>query len=123
MPTDWVIDLEAEFQPNIVSTVVYLILTIMQVSTFVNNYRGEPFMESFSSNRRLASGLGFAGAVCFLLAAEVVGPLNESLELVPYPSTEFRNTVVGVLAGCCLASWVWEMICRKLFSGQGGVKL
>eukprot|EP00010_Vexillifera_abyssalis_P006907 CAMPEP_0201549528 /NCGR_PEP_ID=MMETSP0173_2-20130828/5990_1 /ASSEMBLY_ACC=CAM_ASM_000268 /TAXON_ID=218659 /ORGANISM="Vexillifera sp., Strain DIVA3 564/2" /LENGTH=717 /DNA_ID=CAMNT_0047959223 /DNA_START=1 /DNA_END=2151 /DNA_ORIENTATION=+ len=85
-PSDEPVDLDADFAPNLLNTGVFFISTTMQVATFIANYQGHPFMESFSENKKFSYAILFTGGVLALLAIEIIPDLNEYLELVPMPS-------------------------------------
>ncbi|PIK60846.1 putative manganese-transporting ATPase 13A1 [Apostichopus japonicus] len=53
-------DLDAEFQPNILNSTVYIISMMLQVNTFAINYKGHPFMESLKDNKPLLYSLMFS---------------------------------------------------------------
>ena len=53
------VDLEAEFAPNLLNSVVYILSVMLQLNTFIINYRGHPYMESLTENKPLCySALG-----------------------------------------------------------------
>ena len=79
------VDLEKEFEPNILNSVVYLIDMGMQVSTFAVNYRGEPFMQSLWSHKPLRNCLLITFIVVLALTAHLMPELNEWFQLVPFP--------------------------------------
>lgn len=41
---------EADFQPNLQNTAVFLIMNLMQIINFAANYEGHPFMDSIFEN-------------------------------------------------------------------------
>eukprot|EP00164_Ancoracysta_twista_P001172 GFYU01001542.1.p1 GENE.GFYU01001542.1~~GFYU01001542.1.p1 ORF type:complete len:117 (-),score=34.87 GFYU01001542.1:123-473(-) len=112
MPEDFVVDLEADFKPNIVNTVVYLISTSMQVSTFAINYRGYPFTQRLTENKVLFYALVFSFLFVFAAAADVSPDLSEMVELVPLPNDEFKDTLLLILIGDFGVCYVVEQICR-----------
>ena len=79
------VDLEKEFEPNILNSVVYLIDMGMQVSTFAVNYRGEPFMQSLWSHKPLRNCLLITFVVVLTLTAHLMPELNQWFQLVPFP--------------------------------------
>jgi len=90
-------DLDGDFEPNLVNTVIFEIVAAMHASSFLANYEGRPFMQPMWSNRALAYSLGAFVILVLLLAAEVVPELNSALSLVPSPSEEFRWRIVTLV--------------------------
>lgn len=81
---------DGKFTPNVLNSVMFLLSAAMQVTTFVANYRGQPFMERFWDHTLLSGTAVFAYAVLALAVAQVAPPLNVMLELVPLPNAEVR---------------------------------
>ncbi|XP_071154994.1 endoplasmic reticulum transmembrane helix translocase-like [Mytilus edulis] len=117
---DEFVDLERKFSPSILNTTVYIISMALQVSTFAVNYRGKPFMESLTENKPLLYSLVFSGGAITALASGTVPELTEQFELVELP-TEFRNTVLQILAADILGSFLIDRIMRFLF-GKGHLR-
>jgi cation-transporting ATPase 13A1 len=108
--TDMLMTPDAEFRPNVVNTVIFLLSACMQVTTgailslefsctrattrqvntFVVNYRGRPFMEGLHENVALWRGAQLCYLVLLMAAMEWFQPLNAALELSRLPSTSFR---------------------------------
>lgn len=80
------IDLDAEFQPNVLNSAVYLISLVMQIATFGINYQGHPFRESFMENKPLKNSIMMVGAIAFVAASELIPELNNWMQLVPLPA-------------------------------------
>lgn len=81
------VELDHEFEPNLLNSAVYLLSLSMQVSTFWVNYQGRPFRESLSENRPLRNALGAVFGVAFYAAMEMNADFNEWLQLVPFPAS------------------------------------
>jgi len=88
---------DADFEPNVVNTVVFVVGLAMQVSSFAANYQGRPFMESLRSNKylfRMILGVYVILAVCLTDCFE---PLNDMLQLTPFPSEDLRLQIAGLV--------------------------
>ena len=99
------IDLEAEFEPSLLNSAVYLLSIIQQVSTFAINYQGRPFRESITENKGMFWGLVMVSGVAFACSTEFIPELNEKLRLVPF-TMEFKTMMTGVMVlddGVCCA--------------------
>eukprot|EP00741_Cyanophora_paradoxa_P004471 tig00000806_g4340.t1 len=81
-----------------------------QVSTFAVNYKGRPFMQSLAENKPLRNSLFVAAAVTVACASSWFGPFNAWLELVPFPSTHFRNMVCLFLLADVGGAWLWDRL-------------
>ncbi|XP_055331769.1 endoplasmic reticulum transmembrane helix translocase-like isoform X2 [Paramacrobiotus metropolitanus] len=115
------LDLEAEFAPNLLNTVVYLMSMTLQVSTFLVNYRGRPFMESLLENRPLMYSISISLSSLFAMASNVFpAELQEQLQIVRIPD-EFVYKVVGALALDIVAAWCIDRVLLMLF-GEGTLK-
>ncbi len=104
-----------EFVPHIMNTCVFLISFAMQLSAFVTNYQGHPFMQSLKENSGLFKTL--AGGY-FLLLACLFGVLNTALGLVPL-SSEIQFRMIGIVLLDSGASLAAEFVAAKLFNNYG----
>ncbi|KAJ3411685.1 hypothetical protein HDV05_001846 [Chytridiales sp. JEL 0842] len=109
------IKLDAEFQPNLLNSAVYLVSLIMQVSTFAINYQGEPFRESLVKNKSLYNSIMIVSLIAAAAASEISPDLNDWMQLVPFPD-EFRHKLMMTMAFDFGGAWLVEMITLKLFS-------
>ncbi|RQM23089.1 hypothetical protein B5M09_005689, partial [Aphanomyces astaci] len=71
---------EAKFRPNVLNSIVFVVSLHMQINTFVANYHGAPFMQSFAQNRLLARWTYLAYSLVFVAVWEIFPPLNVMLE-------------------------------------------
>ena len=85
---------DGKFTPNVVNSIMFLMSSIMQVNTFVVNYRGHPFMEGFWENKLFCRSALFNYAVLAIVTAEVYTPINSMLELVAMPNKQVGMSVV-----------------------------
>ncbi|KAJ1550225.1 hypothetical protein HK405_001115, partial [Cladochytrium tenue] len=109
------INLDAEFQPNLLNSAVYLVSLTMQVSTFAINYQGEPFRESLVRNKSLFNSIRIVSLIAIVAALELSEDFNGWLQLVPFPD-DFRYKLVSTMAFDFGGAWVVEMVCTYLFS-------
>ncbi|KAJ3071425.1 hypothetical protein HDU98_005354 [Podochytrium sp. JEL0797] len=109
------IRLDAEFQPNLLNSAVYLVSLIMQISTFAINYQGEPFRESLFKNKSLYNSLMMVTGIAVLAASEISPELNNTMQLVPFPD-DFRYKLMATMAFDFGGAWVVEVVCNWLFS-------
>ena len=79
---------DAEFEPSLTNTVLFLLSTAMLLTTFGVNYTGKPYMASLTSNKGLAITLLSAGALVILLTSGALPSLEAYLELRPLPTAE-----------------------------------
>ncbi|GAV07712.1 hypothetical protein RvY_17520-2 [Ramazzottius varieornatus] len=115
------LDLEAEFAPNLLNTVVYLMSMTLQVSTFLVNYRGRPFMVSLLENRPLVYSIVISLTGLFALASNTMpSEIRDQFQIVAIPD-EFVPGVVGALALDIFAAWFVDRI-LMLLCGEGKLK-
>lgn len=76
---------EAEFEPNIINSTVYLICMGLQVSTFAVNYKGHPFMESLRENRLLLYSILASSSVVLCLALNLVPDVQSAFQIIDFP--------------------------------------
>lgn len=118
-PHDYKPNIDGQFEPNLVNSVVFLLIASMHASTFLSNYEGAPFMTPLVQNRPLCSALGFLIGTLLLLVFEVFPDFNAWLSLVPFPTYEFKQQIVWLVfldlggswfVGCLLrqVGWWWE---------------
>ena len=116
LPEDYTPDLMGKFKPNMLNTVVFLVTAIQQVSVFVVNLKGPPFMTGLDDNTPLLYSLMVTFAFTGVCATELSPQLNKFLKLVPFPSAAFRNQVLLVLAGDVGLAFLWDRLCLGLFA-------
>ncbi|KAI0542576.1 hypothetical protein GGR58DRAFT_452786 [Xylaria digitata] len=114
-PRSEMIDLEAEFQPSLLNSAVYLLQLIQQISTFAVNYQGRPFRESLSENRGMFYGIIGVTAIAFSCSTEFIPEINEQMKLVKF-SDEFKTTMTAVMVLDYVGCWVIEVVLKRLFS-------
>ncbi|EDW03798.1 endoplasmic reticulum transmembrane helix translocase [Drosophila grimshawi] len=112
------IDMDAEektkYDPNIVSSTVYIICVSLQVATIAVNYKGHPFMESLRANRMLMCAIGASAALVLFLTTGIVPGLTQFFEIVDFPAN-FRQTLLIVLVVDIVGAFALDRICSFLF--------
>ncbi len=109
------VDLEGEFEPSLLSSAVYLLQLIQQISTFAINYQGRPFRESIRENRGMFWGLVLVSGVAFSSSTEFIPEINEQLKLVPF-TPAFKTMMTSVMVLDYVGCWVIEAVLKQLFS-------
>ncbi|EGD75693.1 hypothetical protein PTSG_07811 [Salpingoeca rosetta] len=116
LPDNWEPSITGKFEPNLINSVVFLAECVQQVSVFVVNYKGQPFMTSITKNSFLLYSLAFCGAGAFLCASNFFPEFNKLLQLVEYPSEGFRKTLSFVLIGNVVGTIVWDRLMHLIFA-------
>ncbi|CAI2726639.1 unnamed protein product [Schistosoma spindalis] len=105
------IDLQAEFKPSILNTLVYLISTGMETVTLAVNYTGHPFMESLIENKPMLISLIVAVLGIVILP---FGAFADALQLV-YLDYDLRIIFFKVLAFDFIASFLIDRVLVFIF--------
>ncbi|GFR45828.1 hypothetical protein Agub_g7192, partial [Astrephomene gubernaculifera] len=114
MPSGERLSSEAEFKPNLVNTVCYLVQAVVQMMTFAVNYVGHPFNTSIAENRGLFNSLRISAAFLFVVATELMPSINASFGMVEIPDNiKFQLVVLSCVA--FLFTWHLERLLRALF--------
>jgi cation-transporting ATPase 13A1 len=109
------VDLEAEFEPSLLNSAIYLLQLVQQVSTFAINYQGRPFRESLSENKAMFYGILGVSGLAFACAMELMPDINAQIKLVPF-TEEFKFKMTLVMALDFIVCWVIEVVLKSLFS-------
>eukprot|EP00607_Mallomonas_marina_P002717 CAMPEP_0182440352 /NCGR_PEP_ID=MMETSP1167-20130531/87011_1 /TAXON_ID=2988 /ORGANISM="Mallomonas Sp, Strain CCMP3275" /LENGTH=1295 /DNA_ID=CAMNT_0024634289 /DNA_START=719 /DNA_END=4606 /DNA_ORIENTATION=- len=104
------------FSPNLVNSVVFLVTAVQQVSVFVVNLKGPPFMGGLSENSPLLYSLVTTFIGTFMCASEYIPQMNKFLQLVPFPSGPFRNMLLAVLGVDVLGAFLWDRLMLGIFA-------
>ncbi|KAF1315791.1 P-type atpase, partial [Globisporangium splendens] len=107
---------DGKFTPNVVNSVMFLLSAVMQVNTFVANYKGQPFMESFWDNKLLSRSALLAYVILGVAVTEVFMPLNAMLELVPMPNAELQSALLGLMAADTGVTFLFEYVVQQIAS-------
>lgn len=108
------IDLEAEFEPSLLNTAIYLLQLAQQISTFAVNYQGRPFREGIRENKGMYYGLLGVAALALSGSTEFLPEMNEALKLVPMDSL-FKFRLTSAMIFDLLASWLIEIVLKYFF--------
>ena len=87
--------------------------TRFKVNNFVVNYRGHPFTQSIQENIALWRSVQFIYAALLIIAGGQLEPLNDLLQMAPFPSPTFQAYLIGILLcnfGFCFSV---EKLCQK----------
>ncbi|KZV26399.1 hypothetical protein F511_38122 [Dorcoceras hygrometricum] len=114
---DECIEPDAEFHPNLVNTVSYMVGMMLQVATFAVNYMGHPFNKSISENKPFLYALGAAVAFFVVIASDLFRDLNDWLKLVPLPKS-LRNKLLIWAFLAFVVCYMWERFLRWAFPGK-----
>lgn len=97
IPDSYVPDIEAEFEPSLLNTVVFLLSISQQISVYLVNYKGRPFMQGIFDNRPLLYSLSAAFLILVVCALELSTELNEAMDLVAWPTWDLQKKICSVL--------------------------
>lgn len=109
-------DFEAEFSKSLVNSMVFIISTTLQVTTFAVNYRGEPFMVAFTKNKALFYSVMVTMTIMVLLASGQSEELSETFSLVPFPddmSYKLMKLIAIDVAGALSADRIFRFLFGK----------
>jgi len=118
LPKDYEADLDGQFQPGILNTVVFLVSNVQQVTVFVVNLQGRPFMTGLTENRPLLWSLVCTFILTFMFASESVPSLNKYFQLVPFPEDSFRDFVLQLLMFDVAGSFLFDRLMKFIFAPQ-----
>lgn len=116
LPEGHVVELDKEFKPNVVNSIVFLVTAVQQVSVFVVNLKGKPFMGGLVENSPLMWSLAITFVGTFLCASESIPQLNSGLQLEPFPSIAFRNLVLFSLTIDVAGALLWDRLMLAIFA-------
>lgn len=118
LPPDYEPDLDGEFHPGILNSVVFLVSNVQQVTVFVVNLQGHPFMTGLTENRPLLWSLIATFILTFMFASESVPSLNKYFQLVPFPDEIFRDFILKLLAADVFLTFAVDRLMKLLFAPQ-----
>lgn len=107
-----------EFKPTLLNSVMFLMSALQSGITFAVNYRGEPFMQKMWHNKPMFFALVILAMMVFCLATESDPELNEMLEIVPFPSPEFRSAFLRLLTLDAVGSFLVEKFLLIMFEDK-----
>ncbi|CAL1274747.1 unnamed protein product [Larinioides sclopetarius] len=103
-------DLEAEFQPSLLNSTVYIISMALQLSTFAVNYRGHPFMESLSENKPLMYSIVVSGTAILMLVTGLSPDLAGVFSIVDF-APEYQNVLLLTLFSDFFFAFLVDRVC------------
>ena len=118
MPPDTRPEFMKEFKPSLLNSVVFLVSAVQQVSVFVVNLKGPPFMGGLVENTPLLWSLTFTFVGTFMCASEYIPQLNSWLQLEPFPSVQFRNMVLLYLACDVVGAFLWDRMMLGVYASR-----
>jgi len=118
LPVDYDADVNGEFRPGILNSVVFLVSNVQQVTVFVVNLQGRPFMTGLTENRPLLWSLLATFILTFMFASESVPGLNKYFQLVPFPNQDFRDYILSLLAADVFLTFVVDRMLKLIFAPQ-----
>ena len=118
LPPDYEPDLDGEFHPGILNSVVFLVSNVQQVTVFVVNLQGHPFMTGLTENRPLLWSLIATFILTFMFASESVPSLNKYFQLVPFPGDDFRDFILKLLAADVFFTFAVDRLMKLIFAPQ-----
>lgn len=107
---------DEDFRPTLLNSVLFLMTTMMTVTTFAVNYKGHPFMTSMRENKPMAVCLGLLALTVLCGAMELDADFNEQFELVKFPTDDMRQAFLGLLAVDVLGTFAVEFVSHRLLS-------
>lgn len=115
LPPDYEAELDGTFKPGILNTVVFLVSNVQQVTVFVVNLQGRPFMTGLTENRPLLWSLVATFILTFMFASESLPGLNKYFQLVPFPDEGFRDFLLKLLMLDVGASLFFDRLMKLVF--------
>lgn len=115
LPPDYEVELDGVFKPGILNTVVFLVSSVQQVTVFVVNLQGRPFMTGLTENRPLLWSLLATFILTFMFSSETVPGLNKYFQLVPFPDDAFRDFILRILLVDVAGSFMLDRLMKFIF--------
>lgn len=118
----------ADFKPNLVNSVCFLVQFIIQLITFAVNYQGPPFNASIKDTTVLRVTF-FWGSIGFaVLALDLIPSLTQSVSLVGHHSVLLGlicPAPSGARSSICYAAYACSMslICHLYVAGHASWEL
>ncbi|KAL0210547.1 hypothetical protein RCL1_004983 [Eukaryota sp. TZLM3-RCL] len=110
------IDFEADFEPSLFSSLVFLFSLWISCVTFFVNYQGAPYSLPLTQNKPLIyTIIGTLMFTIFLILSPEMS-LHSWLQVVVIPKFEMKFLFVLLLIGDLIGSFVVEFGCRLLFT-------
>ncbi|KAK2079975.1 hypothetical protein QBZ16_002370 [Prototheca wickerhamii] len=114
MPADERQEPDAEFKPNLINTVCFLVNFAIQTMTFAVNYVGAPFNTPLKENRYFALSINWSVLAFILLVLDIPPGLRKWFSLVTIPS-QMQRQIITLAAASFLACSFIERVSRAMF--------
>merc|ERR1712137_565605 len=88
---------------------------VQQVTVFVVNLQGRPFMTGLTENRPLLWSLVCTFILTFMFASESIPGLNKYFQLVPFPDDEYRDFILKLLSVDVAAAIFLDRLMKFIF--------
>lgn len=118
LPPDYEPNLDGQFEPGILNTVVFLVSSVQQVTVFFVNIQGRPFMTGITENRPLLWSLAGTFILTFMFASESVPQMNRYFQLVSFPDDAFRDFILIILVLDLVGSFLFDRLMRFIFARE-----
>jgi manganese-transporting P-type ATPase len=118
LPPDYHAELDGQFSPGILNTVVFLVSSVQQVTVFFVNIQGYPFMTGMTENSPLLWSLAGTFILVFMFASESVPQMNRYFQLVAFPDESFRNFILAILVLDLVGSFVFDRLMKFIFARE-----
>lgn len=105
---------DTSFQPNLLNSTIFLLSFSVQISNFIVNYRGYPFTENIWDNKLFWRSLQIIYFFLFVIVSGVFEPLNDLLQLVPFPSLFFYYAFGSIILLDLVGAWGVEKLSHLL---------
>ncbi|KAL7713907.1 P5A-ATPase transmembrane helical hairpin domain-containing protein [Entamoeba marina] len=105
-------DPDAEFTPSLVNTIIFLISNTINVTTFAVNYVGEPYRKNITEYKPLMYCLLAVFGLTVVFAFEIIPELNQTFQLVPFPTQQLKFTIILLITLDVVLSFVVERSLR-----------
>jgi len=109
---------DTDFKPNLKNNVVFLYSWTMTATTFLVNYEGAPFMQSFKENSKLFKGILVMYGIALVAILDFSDTIRENFELVPFPNESIQQKIIIALTIdtilCIVCCEAVKRISRKL---------
>jgi len=116
LPEDYEPDIDGQFHPGILNSVVFLVSNVQQVTVFVVNLQGRPFMTGLTENRPLLWSLLASFILTFMFASESLPNLNKYFQLVSFPDEAYRNFILTILVLDVVVSFCFDRLMKFIFA-------
>ena len=99
---------DADFKPNLVNTVCFVVNFIIQLSTFACNYQGAPFNTPIKETKGFFNMLRFSYIFCLVIIYDVLG-IGTAFSLVSCCASYFATSTYS-LCSRHYAAWAANIV-------------